>query len=58
LKPVENEQGPFDTADLAQRPGQGIPPRRSSLTTWERIFGKSRSSSATRISAPPCVIPT
>ena len=31
---------------------------RSSSTTWERICGKSRSSSATRISAPPSATPT
>ena len=31
---------------------------RSSLTMWERICGKSRSSFATRISAPRCAIPT
>ena len=29
-----------------------------SLITSERIFGRSRSSSATRISAPPCATPT
>jgi hypothetical protein len=33
--------------------GCGIRPRRSSLTIWGRICGKSRSSSVTRISAPP-----
>ena len=41
------------------RPRVAPHPRpRSSLTTWERICGKSRSSSATRISAPRCAIPT
>ena len=38
--------------------GCGIPRPRSSLITSERIFGRSRSSSATRISAPPCATPT
>ena len=34
------------------------PRPRSSSTKWERICGKSRSCSATRISAQPCATPT
>ena len=54
-----------DCARRAERSGWGRLPRRDcaiprprSSTMWERICGESRSSFATRISAPPCAIPT
>ena len=37
--------------------GCATPRPRSSSTRWERICGKSRNCSATRISARPCAIP-